>query len=69
MTNITQEDKDIIFACKESALFNDNSPWVKREGEEFNVTVGREQIQLTSSDSSPSLLTLKNSIFGISTDS
>ena len=32
MTTITQEDKDIIFACKESVFFNDNSPWVKRKG-------------------------------------
>ena len=28
MITITQEDKEIIFDCKESALFNDNSPWV-----------------------------------------
>ena len=27
MTTITQEDKNIIFACKESVLFNDNSPF------------------------------------------
>ena len=40
LTTITQEDKDIIFACKESVLFNENSPWVKREGEEFDVTMG-----------------------------
>ena len=31
MTTITQEDKGIIYACKESVLFNDNSPWAKRE--------------------------------------
>ena len=31
MITITQEDKDIIFACKDSVLFNDNSLWVKRE--------------------------------------
>ena len=31
MTTITQEDKDIIVACKDSVLFNDNSPWAKRE--------------------------------------
>merc|ERR1711928_191966 len=24
----------------ESVLFNDNSPWVKKEGEEFDVTMG-----------------------------
>ena len=40
MITITQEDEDIIFACKESVLFNENSPWVKREGEEFDVTMG-----------------------------
>ena len=32
MTTITQEDKDIIVACKDSVLLNDNSPWAKREG-------------------------------------
>ena len=30
-TTITQEDKDIIVACKDSVLLNDNSPWAKRE--------------------------------------
>ena len=32
MTTITQEDKDIIFACKESVLFNDNSPFLLTQG-------------------------------------
>ena len=40
LTTITQEDKDIIFACKESVLYSNSSPWVKREGEEFDVTMG-----------------------------
>ena len=31
MITITQEDKDIIVACKDSVLLNDNSPWAKRE--------------------------------------
>ena len=40
LTTITQEDKDIIFACKESVLYSSSSPWVKREGEEFDITMG-----------------------------
>ena len=40
LTTITQDDKDIIFACKESVLYSSSSPWVKREGEEFDITMG-----------------------------
>ena len=39
-TNISEEDKQIIFACKESILFSKGVPWVKREGEEFDITMG-----------------------------
>ena len=40
LTTITEEDIEIIFACKESVLYSNSSPWVKREGEEFDVTMG-----------------------------
>ena len=40
LTTITDEDKGIIFACKESVLYNGSTPWVKREGEEFDITMG-----------------------------
>ena len=40
LITISEEDKAIIFACKESVLYNAGSPWVKREGEEFDVTMG-----------------------------
>ena len=40
LTTITEEDIEIIFACKESVLYSSSSPWVKREGEEFDVTMG-----------------------------
>ena len=39
-TNISEEDKHIIFACKESILYSKGVPWVKREGEEFDITMG-----------------------------
>ena len=40
LTTITEEDIEIIFACKESVLYSSSSPWVKREGEEFDITMG-----------------------------
>ena len=40
LTTISDEDEEIIFACKESILFNGGVPWVKREGEEFDITMG-----------------------------
>ena len=40
LTTITEEDIEIIFACKESVLYSSSSPWVKREGAEFDVTMG-----------------------------
>ena len=40
LTTISEEDKEIIFACKESVLYNGDTPWVKREGEEFDITMG-----------------------------
>ena len=40
LTTITEEDTEIIFACKESVLYSNSSPWVKREGEEFDITMG-----------------------------
>ena len=40
LVTISEEDKEIIFACKESILYSGNTPWVKREGEEFDITMG-----------------------------
>ena len=40
LATISEEDKEIIFACKESVLYSGGTPWVKREGEEFDVTMG-----------------------------
>ena len=35
LTTISVEDSEIIFACKESFLYNGDVSWVKREGEKF----------------------------------
>ena len=40
LTTISDEDIEIIFASKESVLYNGDVPWVKREGEEFDITMG-----------------------------
>ena len=40
LATISEEDKEIIFACKESILYSGSTPWVKREGEEFDITMG-----------------------------
>ena len=38
---ITEEDVNIIMHARKSLLYNDNQPWVKRNGdEEFDVTMG-----------------------------
>ena len=40
LTTITEEDIEIFFACKESVLYSSSNTWVKREGEEFDITMG-----------------------------
>ena len=39
-SNITPEEKEIIFHCRKSLLFHDENPWVKQGNTNFDVTMG-----------------------------
>ena len=50
-TNISRKNIEMIFPCHDSLLFNDNKPWIKKDGNgDFNVTMesydGAEVCQL-----------------------
>ena len=37
---ISAQDKNIIFQCRNSILFNNEKPWNKKGNDQFNVTMG-----------------------------
>ena len=37
---ITRQDIEVIFHARKSVLYNDREPWVKKEGDSFDVTMG-----------------------------
>ena len=37
---VTQLDKDIILHCKKTLLFNNETTWIKKDNENFDVTMG-----------------------------
>ena len=39
-TNITEDEVDIILACRRSVLINNNNMWVKNHMDNFDVTMG-----------------------------
>ena len=39
-TTISAQEEEVIWHARKSLLFSSNSTWVKREGEQFDVTMG-----------------------------
>ena len=39
-TNISKNDFDVIFHARKSLLFHSNQPWIKRDSDTFDVTMG-----------------------------
>ena len=37
---ITTKNVEVIFHARKSILYNDGEPWVKKEGNSFDVTIG-----------------------------
>ena len=40
ITDITREDMQIMYHARKSLLFSNEKPWMKREGNLFDVTMG-----------------------------
>ena len=40
MTDISREDMQIMYHARKSLLFSNKKPWMKREGNLFDVTMG-----------------------------
>ena len=39
-TDISKNDLEVIFNARKSSLFNSNQPWIKRDSDTFDVTMG-----------------------------
>ena len=39
-TNIRKNDFEVIFHARKSFLFHSNQPWIKRDSDTFDVTMG-----------------------------
>ena len=39
-TNISKSDFEVIFHARKSLLFHSNQPWIKRDSNTFDVTMG-----------------------------